>query len=115
MENIDKNADILTILDGYKSYAAEYEERKKKEEEEQKRKSAEEKRIIEENLKKKSIQEEIADTLKKIKEQEAEDAKVIIAYLVHLVLKKLILFLSTLEGFPFWWIAKWLSFDIQLN
>ena len=76
MENIDKNADILTILDGYKSYAEEYEERKKKEEEEQKRKSLEEKRIIEENLKRKSIQDEIAETLQKIKRQEEEDAKV---------------------------------------
>ena len=77
MENIDKNADILTILDGYKSYAAEYEERKKKEEEERKRKTAEEEKVIQENLKKKSIQEEIAETLRKIKEQEAADAKVL--------------------------------------
>ena len=76
MENIDKNADILTILDGYKAYAADYEERKKKEEEEQKRNAAEERKVIEENLRKKNIQEEIAETLRKIKEQEAEDAKV---------------------------------------
>ena len=67
MENIDRNADILTILDGYKSYAEEYEERKKKEEEEQKRKTDEEKKVIEENLKRKSIQDEIAATLQKIK------------------------------------------------
>lgn len=80
MENIDKNADILTILDGYKAYAADYEERKKKEEEEQKRRSAEEKKVIEENLRKKNIQDEIAETLRKIKEQEAEDAKVIKIY-----------------------------------
>lgn len=80
MENIDKNADILTILDGYKAYAADYEERKKKEEEEQKRRSAEEKKVIEENLRKKNIQDEIAETLRKIKEQEAEDAKVIMIY-----------------------------------
>lgn len=40
MENIDRNADILTILDGYKSYAEEYEERKKKEEEDQKKKKS---------------------------------------------------------------------------
>ena len=63
-------------LDGYKTYAAEYEERKKIEEDERKRKSAEEEKVIEENLKKKSIQEEIAETLRKIKEQEAADAKV---------------------------------------
>ena len=76
MENIDKNADILTILDGYKTYAAEYEERKKKEEEEQKRRRAEEEKVVAENLKRRNIQDEIAETLRKIKEQEAEDAKV---------------------------------------
>ena len=76
MDKIDKNADILDILDGYKAYAAEYEERKKKEEEEQKRRAAEEKKIIEENMKRKNIQDEIAETLRKIREQEDEDAKV---------------------------------------
>ena len=76
MENIDKNADILTILEGYKSYAAEYEERKKKEEKQEELRKAEEKKVIEENLKRRSIQDEIADTLRKIKEQEAADAKV---------------------------------------
>ena len=80
MENIDKNADILTILDGYKTYAAEYEERKKKEEEEQKRRRAEEEKVVAENLKRKNIQDEIAETLRKIKEQEAEDAKVTLFY-----------------------------------
>lgn len=76
MENIDKNADILTILDGYKTYAAEYEERKKKEEEEQKRRATEDQKVIAENIKRKNIQDEIAETLRKIKEQESEDAKV---------------------------------------
>ena len=76
MDKIDKNADILEILDGYKAYAAEYEERKKKEEEEQKRRAAEEKKIIEENMKRKNIQDEIAETLRKIREQEDADAKV---------------------------------------
>ena len=76
MENIDKNADILTILEGYKSYAAEYEERKKKEEKQEELRKAEEKKVIEENLKRRSIQDEIAETLRKIKEQEAADAKV---------------------------------------
>ena len=75
MDNIDKNADILTILDGYKSYAAEYEERKKKQEQEEKMKKDEEDKKIAENAKKKSIQEEIAETLRKIKEQEDADAK----------------------------------------
>ena len=65
------------ILDGYKAYAAEYEERKKKEEEEQKRRAAEEQKVIQENLKRRNIQDEIADTLRKIKEQEEADAKVI--------------------------------------
>ena len=77
MENIDKNADILTILEGYKNYAAEYEDRKKKEEKEEEAKRAQEKKVIEENLKRKSVQEEIAETLRKIKDQESADAKVI--------------------------------------
>ena len=76
MENIDKNADILTILEGYKSYAAEYEERKNKEQKQEELRKAEEKKVIEENLKRRSIQDEIAETLRKIKEQEAADAKV---------------------------------------
>ena len=76
MENIDKNADILTILEGYKSYAAEYEERKKKEEKQEELRKAEEEKVIEENLKRRSVQDEIAETLQKIKEQEAADAKV---------------------------------------
>eukprot|EP00092_Neocalanus_flemingeri_P039775 GFUD01043315.1.p1 GENE.GFUD01043315.1~~GFUD01043315.1.p1 ORF type:complete len:2211 (+),score=819.60 GFUD01043315.1:247-6879(+) len=75
MENIDKNADILTILDGYKSYAAEYEERRKKEEQEEKMRSAEEEKKRVDAARKKSIQEEIADTLNKIRAQEAVDAK----------------------------------------
>lgn len=77
MDNIDKNADILTILEGYKNYAADYEERKKKEEKQEEARRLEERKVVEENLKRKSIQEEIAETLKKIKEQEAADAKVI--------------------------------------
>ena len=80
MENIDKNADILTILEGYKSYAAEYEERKKKEEKQEELRKAEEKKVIEENLKRRSIQDEIAETLRKIKEQEAADAKVSLTF-----------------------------------
>ena len=66
MENIDKNADILTILEGYKSYAVEYEERKKKEEKQEELRKAEEKKVIEENLKRRSVQEEIAETLRQI-------------------------------------------------
>merc|ERR1712013_626955 len=77
MEKIDKNADILTILDGYKTYAAEYEERKKREEEEEKKRKGEEGIKILEVAKKKSIQEEIAETLRKIKEQEAADAAIL--------------------------------------
>ena len=63
MENIDKNADILTILDGYKTYATEYEERKKKQEEEERLRKTEEEKKLAEATKKKSIQDEIAETL----------------------------------------------------
>ena len=83
MENIDKNADILTILEGYKSYAADYEERKKKEEKQEELRKKEEKKVIEENLKRRSIQEEIAETLRKIKEQEAADAKVCLCFFFY--------------------------------
>ena len=84
MDNIDKNADILTILEGYKNYAADYEERKKKEEKQEEARRLEERKVVEENLKRKSIQEEIAETLKKIKEQEAADAKVIFWHWIKL-------------------------------
>ena len=49
MDNIDKNADILTILEGYKNYAADYEERKKKEEKQEEARRLEERKVVEEN------------------------------------------------------------------
>ena len=75
MENIDKNADVLAILDSLQDYAAEYEERKKKQEEEEKRKDAEAERARADAQKKQDIQAQIAEMLGKIKTQEAADAK----------------------------------------
>ena len=75
MENIDKNADVLAILDSLQDYAAEYEERKKKQEEEDKRKDAEAERARADAQKKQDIQAQIAEMLGKIKTQEAADAK----------------------------------------
>ena len=75
MDNLDKNADVLTILDSLQDYAAEYEARKKKQEEEEKKNKEEAERALAQAEKKKKVEEEIAEILGKIKKQEAEDAK----------------------------------------
>ena len=75
MDNLDKNADVLTILDSLQDYAAEYEARKKKQEEEEKKNKEEAERALAQADKKKKVEEEIAEILGKIKKQEAEDAK----------------------------------------
>ena len=75
MDNLDKNADVLTILDSLQDYAAEYEARKKKQEEEEQKNKEEAARALAQAEKKKKVEDEIAEILGKIKKQEAEDAK----------------------------------------
>ena len=75
MENIDKNADVLTILDSLQDYASEYEARKKKQEEEEKKNKAEEEKALAQLAKKRKVEDEIAEILGKIKAQEAKDAE----------------------------------------
>ena len=75
MDNLDKNADVLTILDSLQDYAAEYEARKKKQEEEEKKNKEEAERALAQAEKKKKVEEEIAEILGKIKKQEQEPHK----------------------------------------
>ena len=55
MDNLDKNADVLTILDSLQDYAAEYEARKKKQEEEEQKNKEEAERALAQVEKKKKV------------------------------------------------------------
>ena len=72
---MEKNSEVLSTLDSFKDYAEEYEKRRRAEESSQAGPTPDQ---IKENLalmKKKSIAEEIAETLRKIKEKEIENSK----------------------------------------
>ena len=71
---MDQKADILSSLEGMTDYASEYEKRKASEESTSHTLSPEQIKQGLANMQKKSIADEIAETLRKIKEQEAVDA-----------------------------------------